>query len=130
MYIFYLGLILTSLAGMAWVLFSKIFEMQTGRVGFFTRVSVDLDPRIVRDVRTVRFFILRHVNLGNVKRVLTLVSGYLFHAFGTVGLFVAKHYGNFTRQIRGKKFIKGGGVVSFFLKNVAESKEESEKKDL
>lgn len=124
MYLFYFGLILFSLAGIVYVLASKIFEMKTGKPGLFTRMSASADPHILRTIETATLFTSR-VNLRNVQRVLTFASGHLFHAFGTAGLFVAKHYGNFTSRVRGKKFLKSGGVVSFFLKDVAESKEEN-----
>ena len=126
MYIFYLGLILISLAGMVFVLASKIFEMQTGKMGALTRASVNMDPRIFHSIQSTKLFFSK-LNFGNFQRFFNIASGYLFHAFGTVGLFVAKHYGNFTRRIKGKKILKGGGVVSFFLKDVSESREEDKK---
>lgn len=126
MHFFYLGIILFSLAGMTYMLASKIFEMKTGKTGLLTRASVIADPHIFRKVEEIKSTISR-ANLENARRVLRFVSKYLFHAFGTVGLLVAKHYGNFASRIRGKKFLKGGGVASFFLKDVAESKGEDKK---
>jgi len=123
MHIFYLGLILFSLVGMVYVLASKIFEMQTGKTGVLTRASATLDPRIFHNIQSAKLFFSK-LNFGNLQKFFGVASGYLFHAFGTVGLFVAKYYGNFTRRIKGKKILKGGGVVSFFLKDVAESKED------
>lgn len=127
MYLLYPILILLSSAGIVFVLVAKALELKTGRAGILARASIVCDARIRVVVEQAKDF-LSHITIPNSKRVFTLAAAHLFHAFGTAGLFVSKYYGRFTSRVKGKKFLKGGGVVSFFLKNVAESK--GEKKDL
>jgi len=127
MYIVYLILVLLSFAGVIFVLAAKIIELRTGTAGFFSRLSVSTDPSLRRAIEKIKF-LLSHFNASNARKILTTGAHSLFHIFGTIGLFVSKYYGRFTSRLNGKRNLSGGGVVSFFLKNVAESKEE--KKDM
>ncbi|MBI2476011.1 MAG: hypothetical protein HYV67_02100 [Candidatus Taylorbacteria bacterium] len=127
MHFFYLIVISLSFAGAVFVLAAKIVEIKTAKAGFLSRWSAAADPALRLKLEKIKFF-LAHFNEANVRKILTMGTHGLFHLFGTAGLFVAKHYGRFASRLNGKRFLKGGGVVSFFLKNVAESKEK--KKDM
>lgn len=126
MYILYITLLIISCAGIFFILASKISEIKNGQTGVFGRLSASADPMFRRLVGRTRA-VIGELTVANVKKILTAGSHGLFHIFGTAGLFVSKHHKRLTSRVNGKREIKGGGVVSFFLKRVAESSEE--KKD-
>ncbi|MDO8482725.1 MAG: hypothetical protein Q7S86_02820 [bacterium] len=115
--------ILFSAIGMVLVVGFKISEIKTGKSGALARASITADPHLRRKIDAGKK-VFRHVNTTNIRKILGFAVEKLFHIFGTAGLFVSKHHARSMRWIKGRKYIKGGGVVSFFLKNVAESKEE------
>ena len=119
-------LVLFSVVGMVFIVGYKIIEIKTGKSGTLARVSTVIDPFLRKSIDAGKR-VFGHANATNTRKVLRTVVETLFRAFGTAGLFVSKYYVRFLRWIKGRKYIKGGGVVSFFLKNVAESK--GEKKD-
>ncbi len=106
---------------------SKIMEIKTGRPGILGRASASCDPIIRQKLLKLKDF-LTHINAENLKKLLRFGAYHVFYIFGTVGLFVSKYYGNFLAFVKGKQFLKKGGVVSFFLKDVAESKKKDEGK--
>lgn len=77
-------------------------------------------------VEKIKYFV-SHFNVSNAKKVFTTGAHGVFHVFGTAGLFVSKHHKRLTNRVNGQRTIKSGGVVSFFLKHVAESKGEEGK---
>ena len=117
--------ILFSVIGMVLVVGLKIFEIATGKSGALAKVSGVSDPIFFRMI-VVGNKVFRYVSTTNIRKILGLAVKKLFHIFGIAGLFVAKHHARFARWIKGRKYLKGGGVVSFFLKNVAESKEKKD----
>lgn len=119
---FYLILILLSTAGVAFVLGSKIIEMKTGKIGPLGRLSVFADPLIKQKINLAAESVSK-VNKSRVEKFLKEGLYAVFHVFGVAGVFISKYYSRFTSWVRGKKFLKGDGVVSFFLKGMAESKE-------
>jgi hypothetical protein len=123
MTIFFLIVVLISFFGILFLLAAKFFEIRTGQVSAFGRLSVSVDPKLRRFVEKVKSF-LSMLTFANLKSAITLGSHNLFHIFGTTGLFVSKHYKRITNRVNGQRTIKSGGVVSFFLKHVAESKED------
>jgi|GEM_PF-3217844 len=127
MHIFYLIIIILSFTGIIFVLGAKIFEIRTGKTGILYRLSAFVDPTLRRQQEKTKFF-LAHFNIPNVRKILTTGTHSLFHVFGIAGLFVSKHHKRITSRLNGKRNLSGGGVVSFFLKNVAESKEENRDK--
>jgi len=112
--------------GLGVIIGLKMSELKTGKSGVLSRLSSFADPILRRKLETGKV-ILGHANFTNVGKVFGVVAENLFHIFGTAGLFISKHYARFMCWIRGRKYIRGGGVVSFFLRNVAESK--GEKRD-
>src|SRR3989338_3236369 len=116
-------LVLFSVVGMVLIVGYKIIEIKTGKSGTLARVSTVTDPFLRKSIDAGKR-VFGHANATNTRKVLRTVVETLFRAFGTAGLFVSKYYVRFLRWIKGRKYIKGGGVVSFFLKNVAESKGE------
>ncbi len=128
MYLFYLVPILISCAGMIFLVFSKVFEIKTGKAGAFAKVSVAADPIFHQHKTTIRTF-FSHVTKSNILKVVRFCIFNLFHIFGTIGLFISKHYTHLISRIRGKRFLKGHGPVSFFLKDVAESKSEEKNRN-
>ncbi|KKW09464.1 MAG: hypothetical protein UY44_C0001G0029 [Candidatus Kaiserbacteria bacterium GW2011_GWA2_49_19] len=122
-------LILFSTLGLFFIVGMKVSEVNTGKSGMFARISGISDP-ILRRKLDAGSKVLGYINASNIRRFLRFFTSSLFHVFGTAGLFVSKHHVSFMRWIRGRRYIKGGGVVSFFLKNVSESKEEKGKKDV
>ena len=127
MHIFYLIIILLSLVGMIFVVKAKHVEITSGKGGFFSRLSDLADPVLSQYIEKIHFFISK-LNAVNIRKVLIVLTHNLFHISGTVGIFVSEHYKKFKSRLNGKKDLHGGGVVSFFLKDVAESKED--RKDL
>ena len=125
--VIYFTLIILSVAGMGVLIGSKVREIKTGRPGFSTRASLSLDEPIHRKISEYKSW-FAHVNKSNAEKLLKFAVYTLFHAFGTAGLFVSKHYSALMTKIKSRKSVKTGGVVSFFLKNVAESKDD--KKDM
>lgn len=121
-----LTLILFAVAGLVFIVGTKISEIKSGKSGTLARFSMVVDP-ILRRRLDAGVRLCGNVNVANTRRILGSAAMGLFHIFGTVGLFVSKHYVRATRWVKGRKYIKGRGVVSFFLKSVAESK--GEKKD-
>lgn len=105
----------------------KMLEIKTGKLGMFARLNVLVYP-ILSPKLDVGGKIFGMVNGSNTRKVLAVVAKGLFHVFGTAGLFISKYYIRLTRVIKGKKYINRGGVVSFFLRDVAESKEERKDK--
>ena len=121
MYLFYLVIILLSSAGMLFILAAKFSEIKTGEVGFFVRLSASCDPTFRHHIEKTRLF-LSHFNGTNAGKVFTIGAHKLFHIFGIAGLFVSKYYKRLTNRVNGKRALKNKGVVSFFLKNMSESK--------
>lgn len=95
--------------------------MKNGKLGFLGKLSAFLDPLLRKKLADCHA-LLKHVHERNVRKVARAAADGVFHVFGTAGLFVSKHYENIRSRVRGKKSLKTGGVVSFFLKNVSESK--------
>lgn len=127
MYFFYGILVVGSFVGMTFMVFLKMFEMRTGKEAIFAKASVKADPHIRRTLK-ILFELALHINLTSLRKIVSLLTHLMLHLFGTIGLFVAKYYGMLTSRLRGKKLIKGGGIVSFFLKDVSESREKKEDK--
>lgn len=100
--------------------------MNSGKVGHLAKLSVYVDPALHKKIVGGKE-ILRYVNWTNIRKVANIAIHNLFHLFGVAGLFVSKYYEKIKSLVRGKKTIKTGGVVSFFLKNMAESSKEKEK---
>ena len=123
MTMFYLITIIVSLVGMVFVITAKIAELKSGRESVFSRLSVSCDSIFHQYLLRINEFVSKF-NLLNFKRILRILNHFLFHIFGTVGFFVSKHHANLKSRLNGKKNLRGKGVVSFFLKDVAESKEE------
>ncbi len=119
--------ILLSVAGLVLLVGLKMSEIKTAKPGALARWSSVADPLILRKLEMGKE-VLGQANRTNTRKVLAVAAERLFHIFGTAGLFVSKHYTRFKNWVKGKKFLKGGGVVSFFLRNVSESK--GEKKDM
>lgn len=126
MAIFYLIVTAFSASVMSVLVWAKIFELKTGKQGFLTRLSNMADPALYKMINAAERT-LGLVNGENTRKVLGVTTVKLFHVFGTAGLFVSKYHSRCKEWIRGRKHIKHKGIVSFFLKNVAESK--GEKKD-
>ena len=120
---FNLVLILVSSAGILCIVVAKIVEIKTNRPGVLSRSSAAGDPIVRRKIEMIQALVSRF-NKSTFESFFKIVAYAVFHIFGTAGLFLSKHYGRFTRWVRGKKFLKGGGAVSFFLKGMAESKGE------
>lgn len=116
-------LIIFSGFGLALIVSLKISEIRSGVPGLLAKLSDFSDSALKRKLESGKFF-LGYANRTNARKVLGAVAGKLFHVFGTVGLFVSKRHASFMLWIKGRKFFKSRGVVSFFLKNVAESKGE------
>lgn|SRR3989338_4552191 len=131
MLIFYLVVMSVSLFGMFIIFGMKISELRGNRNILLSRISAKADPNISKWITSCRWLV-GNINFNNVKKLSVFVSHNIFHIFGIVGLFVNKHYMNLAGKVRGRRFLKSLGnrePVSFFLKDVAESKEE-DKKDL
>lgn len=126
MYIPYIVLVIISFVGIIFILTSKIAEIKNGNTGIINRLSVSAEPKLRHLVEKTRA-ILSELNMRNLKKVLTVGSHGLFHLFGTAGLFVSKHHKRLTNKVNGKRELKSGGVVSFFLKRVAEAEKKEEK---
>ena len=115
-----------SVTGLVLIVGLKILEIKTGKPKVLAWLSDIVDP-IMRQKLDIGRRVVGHANATNTRKILGFVAVQLFHVFGTVGVFVSRYYNRSMQWIKGRKKIKGGGVVSFFLKNVAESKEDSEK---
>lgn len=107
---------------------SKNLEMRNGKTSLLGGLGAFSDPLIQRVILICRYLILKLKSIS-FKDFFTARIQNLFQIFGTIGLFVSKYYDKLKSRARGRKVLKGKGVVSFFLKDVAESKEE-ERKDL
>lgn len=119
---FVFALIVFSAAGIALLLALKVREPVGDGSGILARGSAAVDPLLRRCAEAARR--LRGcANGANAKRAASIGSAKLFHACGLCGLFISKHYHAFTGWVGGKRLLKRGGIVSFFLKDVAESKE-------
>ena len=117
----YLILIVLSFSGIIWVLGSKMLEVGNGREGTFTRLSASSDRAIEEKIAVIWGFVM-HANPRNLKRLANFLTAGIFHVFGVAGIHVSKYYTRATRWVRGQRALKKNGVVSFFLKDVAESK--------
>jgi len=128
MLFFHLAIIIFSLTGIFFLIGAKIFEIRNGKLSFLNRLSVFADPTVRLCLEKINYFIsqFNKEKIGNF--VLTALRK-IFYIFGIVGLFISKYHKSFVNAINGKRFLKHRGVVSFFLKNVTESKRE-EKKDM
>lgn len=127
MTLFFLALILISSLGIAFILGSKVYEAKSAQAGVMSRASLYMDHKLNNFFDSVASFI-SEINHANARKTFVTLSHGLFHIFGTAGLFVSKHHKIFKEKIvNGHGTIKKKGVVSFFLKDVAESRE---KKDL
>jgi hypothetical protein len=102
----------------------KIVEIKTGRLTPLGRLSVVADPFLSHYVRKGRIFAFK-LNIKNIRKFLAIMSHGVFHVVGTAGLFVSKHYKELAEKLNGRKKLENRGVVSFFLKDVAESREEN-----
>ena len=111
---------------MSLIVWAKVLELKTGKPQALAKLGALADPFIRRRIDTGRK-IFGRAGAVNVRRFFLILSNTLFHLFGITGLFVSKHYGRYSSWVKGRKFLKGKGTVSFFLRNVSESKEE--KKD-
>lgn len=98
-----------------------MLEVSSGREGTFTRLSASSDQVIEDKIKVVWSFLMR-VNPTNLKRLTNFLTTGIFHVFGVAGIHVSKYYTRVTRWIRGQRALNKSGVVSFFLKDVAESK--------
>ncbi len=104
----------------------KISEIKSGKASFVARASLSIDPLFRNQIEKAKGLIARF-NKSSFERFFRVILLNIFHAFGTAGLFVSKQYKKVMERIRGKRFLKTGGIVSFFLKNVSESKAEDKK---
>lgn len=119
-------LILIALSSLSilFLILSKISEIKSGKASTLVKSLADYDPAVKKVAESVRVTISSW-NLARVINLLKHLSFKIFHYFGTVGLYISEHYSRISSRIRGKKEIKGGGVVSFFLKNMSESEREN-----
>jgi len=121
MNLLFLIIIIVSLVGIYFLLWGKITELRNGNVGLLGKISSVTDQKIYVCIRYSMIFASRF-NVGALRKYLYHLSNGLFHIFGTLGLFVSKYYSNFVNSMNGKRPLKGRGVVSFFLKDVSESR--------
>ncbi len=126
--LFLLIVIVFSSVAIIFAVLSKNSEIQTGKGSFFSKFLTSHDRKIVFLTGEIKK-ILFHLNGRNIVKVFRSAAFGSIHFFGMVGLFLSKYYAKLSNRIKGKKFIKEGGVVSFFLKNMSESKGE-EKEDI
>ena len=119
--------ILLSVAGLVTILGLKVGEVKTGKSEALVRLNISIGP-IVRRNLLLWQGLVEQTNIANLRKMFSFATDGMFHIFGTFGLVVAKQYSRFKKWVGGRKYIKGRGVVSFFLRNVAESK--GEKKDM
>lgn len=113
-----------SLIGIVSVFGFKYFETKSGQPGVLTKASVGFDPKISHVVHKGKQVLVR-VQKIPVGAAVNTGTNYVFNIFGTVGLFLSKYHKQFKNNERS---ISKKGVVSFFLKDVAESRAEGEKK--
>jgi len=125
----YFFLIIFSAVGIVFLIVSKSIEIRTGKVSWFGNKSVSYDPIVRRKLGTTKVFVSRINSIGTKNFLIARVQN-LFQVFGMTGLFVSRYYGKIKSRIKGRKVLKGGGVVSFFLKDVAESKSEEDDRKL
>ncbi|MES2087868.1 MAG: hypothetical protein V4467_02635 [Patescibacteria group bacterium] len=119
MYILDLSVIIVSTIGGLSLFLVKFFEIKSGQPGVLTRVSLFADPTFSAFGSKLRRFWLELENFPFRKVLHQFIQG-VFHLFGVTGLFIAKYHKQF---INSKRQINEKGVVSFFLKDVAESRE-------
>lgn len=128
--IFYMVVMLVSLLGMFFVFGLKISELRGNHNVLLSGISAKGDPIISKWITACKW-LAGNINFNNVKKLSVFVSHNIFHIFGVVGLFVHKHYKNFAEKIKGKRLLKDSDnrePVSFFLKDVAESRGENRDK--
>ncbi|MCR4311261.1 MAG: hypothetical protein NUV54_01700 [Candidatus Taylorbacteria bacterium] len=119
---FYLLIILLSTAGISALVYAKIVEIRTKKQGTLSRLSTAWDPTLRKKVERLADISSR-ITTVNIRKVAVWLGGWIFHLFGTAGLFVSKLYARMTKSVRGVRSLdKKKGAVSFFLRDVAESR--------
>lgn len=121
--LFPLIVIIVSASAIALILCLKVIELRTGAPGFFSHLSLHCDGVIQRKTKEVKMFISAR-SFGSVLRALHLFLVKALSFAGLVGGLVLRKCRKVAARIRGERSVKGGGVVSFFLKNMSESKGE------
>lgn len=128
MIFFPLTAIILSGFGILFLVLERVLEVRNGRLGFFAKISSSTDDFFSEYFKLGQEF-LEKFSLKGFKKIFSIISRGLFYIFGVIGLFVSKYYSIFLSRVNGRKILKNRGVVSFFLKDVAESKGKEKRED-
>src|SRR3990167_2833291 len=123
----YLIILLISFAGILLLLGGKMYYMRTGRPSPLERISVLGDP-LIEGLGKKMKNLLSEWDETRVKNIFSATAHSLYRLVEKIGLFVSIQYGRFGQRLGSNRKRNGSRVVSFFLKGMAESKGEEEKK--